>query len=309
VQLFRLSASEMLPLLSKREISSEEIVRALFERIAACDSKVKAFVHRFEDRAIQEAKRADHARSRGEALGPIHGLPITAKESIGTEGLAVTLGVEAHRGRIADRDAAVLRALARSGAILIGKTNVSQLLLFHESDNPIWGATNNPWNLTRVPGGSSGGEAAAIAAGMSLFGVGTDIGGSIRVPAAFCGIYGLKPTNDRWSNLGTFGALAGQEVIRGQTGPMARTARDLALLFAAGDPIWMAAEDPSVPPIPVADHSKLNVSGLRVGVYEDDGFLPPAASVRRAVRTAADRLKKAGVEVVPFEPSLESAPK
>lgn len=302
MELHRLTALDAARLLKAREISSVELVRALIARIEAIDGRVRAFVHRFDRQALQEAEAADQARARGEPQGKLAGLPITVKESIATEGIDVTLGVHARRGRPAAQDAAIVTSLRREGAIVIGKTNVSQLLLFHESDNPIWGATANPWDITRTPGGSSGGEAAAIASGMSLFGVGTDIGGSIRVPATFTGIFGLKPTVDRWANAGSGGALAGQEVVRGQTGPLARSARDLALLFSAAAGADLAGLDPAVPPLAAPDPSAVSVEALRVGVYEDDGFLTPARSVQRAVREAAALLRAAGVEVVPFRP-------
>lgn len=302
MSLHLLSAVELSRLLAAKEVSSVELVRALFARIEAVEPKVHAFVHRFEERALTEAQKKDDERARGDATDVLHGLPITIKESISTAGADVTLGLRSRVGKPVQHDAAIVTRLKQRGAIVIGKTNVSQLLLFHESDNPIWGPTHNPWDATRTPGGSSGGEAAAIASGMSLWGVGTDIGGSIRVPAAFCGIFGLKPTNDRWSNLGSHGALPGQEVIRGQTGPLARTAADLALLFGAADAAGLSLLDPAVPPLAPSDPGALDPKKLRVGVYEEDGFLAPAASVRRAVRVAADRLRDAGVEVVPISP-------
>jgi fatty acid amide hydrolase len=298
-------ATELCARLASGEVSSVEAVRALLDRADAVDGRVRALVHRFDERALAEAKQADEARQRGELRGPLHGLPITIKESIATDGLAVTLGVKARRGRPASGDAVVVRLLREAGAIVVGKTNVSQLLLFHESDNPLWGRTANPWDLGRVPGGSSGGEAAAIAAGLSFAGVGTDIGGSIRVPAAFTGTAGLKPTVDRWSNLGCFTALMGQEVVRGQCGPMARSARDLALLFRAIDGPAHARLDPAVPPMETADPASIRLDGLRVGVFTDDGYLPAAASLARTTTTAAEALRDAGAEVVPFSPPLQ----
>jgi fatty acid amide hydrolase len=169
-----------------------------------------------------------------------------------------------------------------------------------ETTNPIFGTTNNPWNAKRVPGGSSGGEAAAIACGSSVLGVGTDIGGSIRIPAAWCGIVGLKPTLHRWSNRGSNGALPGQEIVRSQMGPIARTVRDLEALFFAVDPVRAARLDPEVPPLPHDEPA--SVRGLRVGFYDDDQFFTPARSVQRAVHEARAILEKQGAVVVPFDP-------
>lgn len=298
MELCTLGLEEMAARLSRGELSSAELVEAHQQRIEAHEPALRAFAHRFTDRARQEAAAADRARAEGDRR-PLLGLPLTVKESLETAGLASTLGVSARQGQLAQRDAVIVQVAREEGAVLLGKTNVSQLLLFHESDNPLFGRTQNPWDPARVPGGSSGGEAAAIAAGLSPGGIGTDIGGSVRVPAAFTGIAGLKPTNDRWSNVGAVGALAGQEIIRGQTGPMARTARDVAWLFRRLSAERQAQLDPAVPPLPVSD---VAAAGLTVGVYESDGWIEPAASVKRAVREAADHLRAAGVRVVPYAP-------
>jgi fatty acid amide hydrolase len=302
MSLHTLSLLELSKKLAQNEIASVEIIEALARRFEAVEPKINAFAHKLFDRAREEAKRADDARARKEPIGPLHGLPITVKESIETAGQETTLGVKARRGQPARDDAVTIKVLRRGGAIVIGKTNVSQTLLFHESDNPIWGRTNNPWNLERAPGGSSGGESAAIASGMSAAGIGSDIGGSLRVPAAFCGLATLKATNDRWSNLGLVSALAGQEIIRAQIGPMARTARDVAFLFRAADSPLHAAYDPAVPPMLTLDPSRTEVSLLRVGYYDDDHFLTPAASVRRAVAEAVRALGEGKARTIPFEP-------
>jgi fatty acid amide hydrolase len=302
VELFEASTLELLRLLEGKEASSVEIVSALLERSDAIDGDVRALAHRFPEHALEAARSADDARARGEPLGPLHGIPVTIKESIATRGTAVTLGVRTRADRIAADDAVVVRLLREAGAVVFAKGNVSQTLLFNESENPIWGRTRNPWNLDRVPGGSSGGEAAALAAGLTPLGIGTDIGGSIRVPAAYCGVAGFKPTVDRWSMIGCVGALAGQELIRAQCGPMARTATDVAFAFRAIDTVLHSALDPQVPPIRTPDPATVRIDRLRVGVYEDDGFFPASASVRRAVLEAAEALRLTGVEVVPFAP-------
>ncbi len=305
MKIHELTASELAGHIRSGEVSSEEAVRAYLDRIDAVDGRVGAYVHRFDEQALAQAREADARRARGEALPALHGVPISIKESMATAGHPVTLGIKNRLKQIEQTDAVTVRLLREAGAIVLGKTNVPQLLLCHETDNPIWGCTKNPWNLDRVPGGSSGGESAAIAAGMSPWGVGTDIGGSIRVPAAFCGIAGLKPTLDRWSNIGSHTAMMGQEIVRGQCGPMARTARDVALLFRAIDSPLHAEHDPHTAPLPTADPAGVDVRGLRVGFYVDDGYLAAAASQARGVREAARALEAAGATVVEFTPPAQ----
>ncbi len=298
-----LSATGMLAHLNAGELSSRELVEAHATRIERWNPKVNAIVHPFLEEAGVKAAEADERRTREKTVPPLLGMPITIKESLATAGTPVSLGLEGWRDRMpAELSVAANLLTEEAGAIMIGKTNVSQLLLFHESDNPLWGATNNPWAMERVPGGSSGGEAAAIAAGMTPWGIGADIGGSIRIPSAFCGIAGIKPTVDRWSNIGSNGVIPGQEVVRSQCGPMARTSEDVALLLTAIDARRHAALDPNVPPLAIQGPGEVNLRGLRVGYYEDDGFITPSASVRRGVREAVAALEALGVEVVRFHP-------
>ena len=300
-ELYTLPAVTLKRMLHEGEISSVELVKALHDRADEVEPRVGAFAHQLRRESLAAAEAADAERAAGGELGALHGLPITIKENIDTEGLPSTLGMRAREGRPAPVDAVTVRAAKAQGAVVLGKTNVPQTLLAPmETTNAIFGTTHNPWRHGHGPGGSSGGEGAAIASGTSVFGIGTDIGGSVRTPAAFCGISALKPTGDRWSNVGSNGVLVGQELVRSQTGPMARTVDDLILLMRAMDSKAMAAMDPAVPPLElgaIGDPSK-----LRVGFFEDDGWLTPAASVRRGVREAVELLEKAGVEVVRFEP-------
>ena len=300
--LHELSASEVAGLLARREVSSVEVVRALCARATVVEPRVHAWVHRFDEVALAEAEKVDRARAAGEKLGPLAGLPISVKENVATAGVAATLGLKSRLGELSARDAVTVALAKRAGAIVLGKTNVPQTLLAMETTNFIWGTTNNPWAAGRVPGGSSGGEAAAIASGSSLCGIGTDIGGSIRIPAAFCGIAGIKPSEHRWSNLGSETAIAGQETIRAQIGPLGRTVDDLVLLMRALPSPLHAELDPFVPPVPFGDPSAVDPSRLRIGFYDDDGFFTPAASVRRAVRQTVDALRAAGAHVEPYVP-------
>ena len=291
------SATRLSILLAAREVSSEEVTRAFLRRIDAVNERVRAFTEVLREEAIAAARRADEERRRGDVRGPLHGLPVTIKENIDVAGHASTLGVPARKGKRSADDAAIVQLLRAAGAVILGRTNVSQLLLFHECRNPVFGQTANPWSADHTPGGSSGGEAAALAAGMSPLGIGTDIGGSIRVPAHFTGVAGLKPSLDRWTNLGSNTAIAGQEIVRAQLGPMARSARDVALLVGALDPRQMSALDARVPPLLIEDPARVDVSKLRVGTFASDGLLPPSRAVARAVGRAAEALEARGATV------------
>jgi fatty acid amide hydrolase len=297
-----LPATELHSMLGRREVSAEEVARAHLDRIITVDGRVGAFVELRRGLALGAARRIDEARARGEDVGALGGLPVSVKESLDMQGSASTLGIIARKSRVSQRDATIVAATRRAGGVVTGRTNVPQFLLSHETRNPLFGVTSNPFSKDHTPGGSSGGESAALAAGMSVLGLGTDIGGSIRVPAHFSGIVGLKPTLDRWSNRGSNGAQPGQETVRSQSGPMARTVSDLILLFRALDPIFMASDDPLVPPLPVRDPRSIDVTRLRVGFYVDDGLIRPSAAVGRAVAEAAKALEGRGLTVVPFCP-------
>jgi fatty acid amide hydrolase len=288
------TAAELCAAIARRELSSVEVVGAHLARIERHDGAVRAFTKVFRERALDEAARADREPRRG----PLHGLPVSVKESFDIAGEATTLGVPG-RTAPAARDAALVTLLREAGAIVIGRTNLSQLMLFPESRNPVFGQTANPWNLARSPGGSSGGEGAAVAAGFSPLGIGTDIGGSIRVPAHFCGVAGLKPTLDRLPMQGVGSGIPGQEAVRAMSGPLARSVGDLILFFSAIDPRRMSALDGRVPPLAFAEEQ---LGGARVGLLIDDGLVAPSLAVQRAVRRAAAALESRGCTVVPWQP-------
>jgi fatty acid amide hydrolase len=299
-ELWQKTASELSSLLGRGEVSSREVVRAHFDRIEAVDGKVRAFTTLFRDRAMADAARADDERSSGRARGPLHGLPVSIKECFDMEGLATTLGLESWKSRIAKSDAAMVTLLRGMGAVILGRTNLSQTMLFVESRNPVYGQTANPFSLAHTPGGSSGGEAAAVAAGMSPLGIGTDIGGSIRTPCHFSGVFGIKPTLDRLPCKGQRTVLDGQEVVRSQNGPIARSSADLELFLRAVDPQTMTSLDGRVPP--VSWESPRPLDGLRVGVFTDDGMIPPSRAVVRAVEWAREALLSHGCVPVGFTP-------
>jgi fatty acid amide hydrolase len=286
-----LSAVELCALLRRREVSAREVVQAHLDLIAERDGELRAFTHVFRERALAEAERPQR--------GPLFGLPVSVKENLDIAGEATTMGVVGRQGNRASADAAMVTLLREAGAIVLGRTNLSQLCLFPESRNPLFGQTANPWSLAHSPGGSSGGEGAAIAAGLSPLGIGTDIGGSIRVPAHFCGIAGLKPTLDRWPMRGIAAGIPGQEAVRAMCGPMARSARDLLLLMQSLDARRASQLDGRVPPLAFAEEE---LGKPRVGLLVDDGVLPPSLAVARAVRRAAEALQKRGCEIVPWQP-------
>ena len=296
------TALELRTLLEKREVSSVEIVESLYARSDAVDGKLNAYTEQLRREALHDAKERDDERARGELRGPLHGLPLSIKESIEVRGTETTAGLRSRAGRRVERDAVTVQLLRQAGAIVLGKTNVPQTLLSSETTNAIYGTTNNPWNHGRTPGGSSGGESALIASGQSPWGVGTDVGGSVRIPAGHTGICAIKPSLHRWSNIGSTGAFPGQEFVRSQMGPLARTTADLAFLFRSIDAPLHARLDPEVPPLPIGDPAAVDTKKIRVGIFERDGYMEPSTAVKRAVREAGAHLERAGVDVVPYSP-------
>jgi Asp-tRNA(Asn)/Glu-tRNA(Gln) amidotransferase A subunit family amidase len=301
-----LSAGKMAELVRKKQISPVELVDAHFKQIEKLNSALNAFVELDYDRAQRAARDAEGAVVRAENLGSLHGVPISIKSSIGVAGLRHEAGTRLRAGVIAKEDAPLVGRLKNAGAIVLGATNTPEMLMAWETDNLLYGRTNNPWDLTRTPGGSSGGEAAAIAAAMSAGGVGSDGGGSIRVPAHFSGICGLKPTPGRIPSTGHFPVSAGPFALIGVVGPMARTVGDLRLLFEAmqGPDIG----DTCAAPVSVRWPSSAEMKKLKVGYFEDDGRTPVVPEIRAGVRSAAKVLQDAGFAVEPFRPEgLEEA--
>src|SRR5271170_2911638 len=301
-----LSAVSMAEQIRQGKLSPVELVDAHLARIERLNPKLNAFVQVDGEGARRQARVAEDAVARGEKLGPLHGVPVSIKSSIEVAGLRCEAGTKLRSGFVAAQDAPLVSRLRKAGAIVLGTTNTPELLMAWETDNLLYGCTNNPWDLSRTPGGSSGGEAAAIASGCSAGGVGSDGGGSIRVPAHFSGICGLKPTPGRIPATGHFPTSVGPFAMIGVVGPMARTIADLKLMFE----IMQGPDDgdTSAAPVPVRWPSDANVKKLRVGYFEDDGRTPVTEETRMAVRTAAEALRRAGFEVRPFRPEgLEKA--
>lgn len=285
-------------------VSARDAVEAHVRRIQETSPYLNAVaVPRLEE-AIGEAAAADERQARGEPLGPLHGVPITVKESLFLAGTPSTAGLPGRRGHRAGADAPIVARLRRAGAVVLGKTNVPQLLLDIESDNPVYGLTRNPWDLERSPAGSSGGEAANLAAGGAALGLGTDIGGSIRIPAHACGIHGLKPTSLRLSLAGSVDALlaAGQEAMVPGPGPLARHVDDLSLALSVLAAPGQETFDPTLPPVPLPSPTGVRIEHLRIGFYTDDGWFPASRACQRAVREAAAALAARGARVDEFSP-------
>ena len=283
------------------DISAVDLVRAHLDQIERLNPRLNAFVDLRADQALAEAGAQDAAAAAGQPRGPLGGLPISIKSAIEVAGLRVETGSPSRAGVVADRDAVCVARLRAAGAIVLGTTNVADMLMGYETDNPLHGRTNSPWDLTRTPGGSSGGESAAIAAGCSAGGIGSDGGGSIRVPAHFTGICGLKPTPGRIPGTGHQPACLGPFSLLGVVGPMARTVEDVYAMFTvvAG---WDDA-DPMAAPVPVAPLGATPRAACRIGFFEDDGRTPVSAETRAAVRAAATAAARAGYEVEAFTPT------
>ncbi len=301
-----LPAVAMAQLIRGKKISPVELAEAHLAKIERLNPKLNAFVHVDADRVRREARAAEAAVMSGKSLGPLHGVPISIKSSLDVAGLRCEAGTRLHAGNIATQDAPLVARLRNAGAVVLGVTNTPELLMAWETDNRLYGRTNSPWDIERTPGGSSGGEAAAIAAGMSAGGVGSDGGGSIRVPAHFSGICGLKPTPGRIPATGHFPASGGPFALLGVVGPMARTVADVKALFE----VTQGPDDGDTCAAPVALRwpEDNEVKKLRVGYFEDDGRTPVTTETRAAVRTAAEVLRGAGFQVEPFRPAgLEEA--
>lgn len=290
------SATELARLVRDREVSALELVEAHLRRIERVNPLINAVVQLDADRALDAARSADDALARGTPVGPLHGVPFTAKDNFETAGIITAIGVPERASVVPTSDATAVTRLKGAGAILLGKTNCPPWGGGSETDNEVYGRTNNPYDLERSVSGSSGGEAAIIAAGGSAFGLGTDSGGSIRDPAHFCGLAALKPTaglipvTGVLDDEGPFGMMSDP---RTQVGPIARSVADVAILassLAGPDGI-----DAGCIPIPFQDPSTVPLQGRRIAVHYDNGLVSPTPDTIATVRAAADALGAAGV--------------
>lgn len=292
------------------EISSVELVSAHLAQIERVNPRLNAAVEVLGHSALREARAADAKLAAKEPVGPLHGVPVSIKDSIDVEGTKCTAGTLGRKSAApAERDATLVRRLRSAGAIPIAKTNLPDLLFSFETDNLIYGRSNNPYDLERTPGGSSGGESALIAACASPLGLGSDAFGSVRLPAAFCGIAGIKPTSGRLPRTGHVPPRGGWLEAVWQIGPMSRSVEDLILAMhvLAGED----GEDFTAPPMPLLENEGLEskkLDGLRVAFFTSNGFAPCSSAVVNAVRECAGFLARAGLRVEDMTPpGVESA--
>jgi len=280
------SAAKLADLIRRRHVSPVEVAAAYLLRIERINPSLNAIVT-LTPNVLDQAREAEAALLRGDEVGPLHGVPITIKDTIYTGGLRTTSGSAMRADYIPEKDAPAVARLKAAGAIILGKTNTAEMAMDYTADNPVFGRTNNPHDSTRTPGGSSGGEAAAIATCMSAGGLGSDLAGSIRIPAHFCGIAGFKPETGRVPGAGQFPPSAGPYALGSSIGPLARHIADLQLLFS----VLVNASPPA------ANDQRVTLAGRRVAWYSDDGITPVTTETRAAVQAAALALADAGLVV------------
>lgn len=300
-ELFRASTHQLADLIRQKKASSLEVVNACLARIAQVNPKLNAVVALVAEDARTHAKAADQKLARGEAVGPLHGVPMTIKDSLDTTGVVTAAGTRGRKNFIPKEDATVVKRLKAAGAILLGKTNTPELTWAFETNNPVYGVTNNPWDVRLSPGGSSGGAAAIVAAEGVPFDIGSDTGGSIRVPSHFCGVAGIKPTSGRVPRTGHVISAVGHLQSFTQLGPIARSVDDLSLILPIlAGPDW---RDASIVPIPLGDPSRVALKGLRIAMHTDNGARAPHAEVARVVAAAAKALESGGANVESKRPA------
>lgn len=290
------SATKLAELIRLRDVSPVEIAKAYLRRIDQLNPSLNAIVT-LNPNVLEQANEAEAGLLRGGEIGPLHGVPLTVKDTIETAGLLTTSGSAIRADHIPDTDAPAVARLKAAGAIILGKTNPAEMAMDYTADNPVFGRTSNPHDATRTPGGSSGGEAAAIATCMSPAGLGSDLAGSIRIPAHCCGIVGLKPGTGRVPGGGQFPPSAGPYSLGSVIGPMARHVSDLHLLFNV-----LAGNAPQLSPVEGLRDQRPLLRGQRVAWYADDGVIPVTPETREAVASAARALSDAGMVIEERKP-------
>ncbi|AKG20472.1 amidase [Calothrix sp. 336/3] len=297
------SAVELAQMISDRQVSAMEVLEAHLAQIARYNSKLNAICTLDEANARIKAKQADEALAKGENWGALHGVPVTIKDIFETAGLRTTAGYIPLKDYIPQEDATVVGRLKAAGAIILGKTNMAELAADYQSINSLFPSVNNPWHLDYTPGGSSGGSAAAIAAGLSPLDLGNDFGGSIRQPAHFCGVYGLKPTDRRLSTAGIIPEVPGMPLSIRQmmtVGCFARSLADIRLGFSL-----MVGADirrPDVPPVPLDTPSGKSIKDLKIAWSDEWADIPVATDIRNAMHNMAQKLAESGVQLEPWQP-------
>jgi len=291
------SAGDLAQLIRTRAVSPVEVASAYLSRIDQLNPRLNAIVTIAAD-VLDQAKAAEAAMMRGDFAGVLHGVPVTIKDTIETAGLRSTSGSPVRANYIPPHDAPAVARLRAAGAIILGKTNAAEMAMDYNTDNPVFGRATNPYDPLRTTGGSSGGDAVAIAANISAAGLGTDLAGSVRIPAHFCGVAGLKPAVGQVPGEGQFPAARGPYALGSVIGPMARHVSDLRLIFTvlAGTGA-MAVQDRVS-----SDSLSRKLAGRRVAWYTDDQVSPVTSETRDAVETAADVLLQAGLNVEQIRP-------
>src|SRR4249919_3508961 len=295
MELTRMTAAELAAALERKEVSATEVTRAHLDRIAAVDDRVHAFLHVAADSALEQARDIDARRHNGENLSPLAGVPVAVKDVFATKGLPTTCGSRILEGWHPPYDATIVQRLKRVGAIILGKTNMDEFAMGSSTENSAYGTSHNPWDLDKVPGGSSGGSSAAVAAYEAPLAIGTDTGGSIRQPAAVCGIVGTKPTYGGSSRYGVVAFASSLDT----PGPLGRTVLDAALLhetMSGHDPCDSTSVDAPVPPV-VAAARQADVSGLTIGVVPELGGEGYQSGVLARFGEAVELLESLGAKV------------
>ena len=302
------SATSLVKAIKNKKTSATELLKYFIDRHKRLDTKINAVVTTDFEGALKRAQKADEALSRGETWGPLHGLPMTIKDNIEVAGMPITYGSPMFSEYIPQKNADVVQSLLDAGAIIFGKTNLPLFGMDTQSFNDVFGQTNNPWDISKTPGGSSGGAAAALAAGLTGLEIGNDIGGSIRLPAHFCGIYGHKPSYKIVSRHGgkkpwkTNHSNYPVDLDLAVSGPLARSAEDLKLAMdvIVAPPSYQR----KAIKIKLPDSRKLKLKEFRVGLWIDDSLYPPDNEVGNCLQNMVEKLTKAGVNLKDKKPDI-----
>ncbi len=305
-EVLNLSISELAPKIKSREISPVEVTQAALEQLERVTPRTNSFITVLSDEALKQAKEAEKAIMRGDYRGPLHGIPIGIKDNLATKGIRTTIGSKIFSDYIPSEDAFAVERVKKAGAVILGKENLHEFAIGATSNNPHYGAVHNPWSLDLIPGGSSGGSAANVASCVTFASFGTDAGGSVRMPASFCGVVGIKPTYGRVSQRGLLSSAFGNDHI----GPLTRTVRDNALMLqiiAGRDPL-----DPTTLPVPVPDYTAKIDGGIRrlkMGIPKNYFFDLIDPEVDTAVKKVIIALEEMGIKSKQVSlPNLEYAP-
>jgi Asp-tRNA(Asn)/Glu-tRNA(Gln) amidotransferase A subunit family amidase len=298
-ELIRKPAWQMAELVRQKQVSPTDLVDAQFRQIENLNPMLNAFIDLRRDAALSEARVLENHLACGQELGPLAGVPVSIKSCIDVSGMKAEAGSKLRAGTVATEDAILVQRLKRAGAIVLGVTNTPEFLMAYETDNLLYGRTSNPWNLEYSSGGSSGGEAAAVASCMSAMGVGSDGGGSVRVPAHFNGVCGMKPTPGVIPASGHFPVGLGPFALTGQVGPITRCVRDLRTMLQ----VMRGADigDPVAGPYLLREPS--NLANMKIGFFEEDGIHAVTPETKVAIQSAAKALADQGFAVEPFRPN------